>query len=358
MLYSLLEKIRSVCEKENIEITVFEATTIVAFMAFSENEADVNVIEVGMGGRLDATNVFEDNQVLVSVFTSIDVDHIKFLGDTALKNALEKSDIIKNNGVVISGPQKEDVAELLKLICEDRNCATGFFGEDFNIEILNDKKFSYLFQNQKMTLDLPYLLGNHQVVNAATAIMSILAGEKFAIDINHINAALKNTYLPARMQKVTNIKLINMFNKNCEIYMDGAHNTLGAMIVADFIRQKNDNKRNYLIIGRTADTDSTDFLKSFENLVTAFMTVRVTGEPLSDAPENIVKSGKSIGIENIFNSNNLLQALEDIKKFDDSLMHSHSNLVNLAVNNSESIRIIICGSFYLARDLKSLEENL
>lgn len=337
-MYEVFEEVRFVCEKENITPTIFEATTIAAMIYFSKNNADFNVIEVGMGGANDATNIFEDN-LKCAVFTPIDVDHIKFLGSTPIENTIEKIGIIKENSRVVSGPQIEEVEKIIAQYAGSKHCETCFFDKDYScekIEEINDK-FAFCLDNETYTiLDKPKLAGDHQLINASLAIATCMMCD-VDLDTEKMSLAIKNTYWPVRMEIVKNKYLNSLIGDGSQIYIDGAHNISGAKAVADFIKQQNQIhfKKTYIINGRTKNSDIMGFLKPFVVLVEAVCAVRVKLESLPESAEKIIQEGERLGLNMIYASG-IDDALEKICQ----------------QSNKEPVRVIICGSLYLARDLK------
>lgn len=179
VFFELNEEVRFVCEKMNFNPTIFEVTTIMAILLFFRKNCDFNIFEVGMGGFSDATNVFDDNPPIISVITPIHLDHTKFLGNTPFEIALNKSFIIKNNSICISGPQSEDVLKVLQARCVDLNSDFFHFGKDFNCSKIDGDNENFLMQidakikgesiKEEFLLPIPPLKGDHQMINASLA---------------------------------------------------------------------------------------------------------------------------------------------------------------------------------------------
>jgi len=334
-LYYYTEKIRSVCEENNINPTIFESTTIVALLAFSENNADANIIEVGMGGRNDATNVFESHQISATIFTSIHVDHKLFLGDKPYQNAFEKSFIAKHGNIMIIGPQCIEVLSILSNHAKQNNCKTYIYGDDFEIEKDGENMILYV-SDRTYRITQPGLLGDHQIINASVACAAVLY-TKIVPNIieTQLSSGIANVKWPVRLERIYNNSLLDHLPNNSELYIDGAHNVSGAYVIAQFLKSHIDNIHNYIIIGRTRNTDSFEFLKQFSGIIKMAVAIRVLMEALPEAPEIISKAGNDAGVRTIVGKN-----LEDAMV----LIREQSN--------SMPARIIICGSLYLARDVK------
>lgn len=332
-LYFYFEKLREICEINNIEPTLFEATTVVAFMAFAQNNASFNIIEVGMGGKNDATNVFDKS---LAVFTSIHVDHARFLGNTPLQNIAQKIDILKPNQKAVSAPQSKDVNDFIKKYGKQNNCDISFFDTDYIVEQIEEKprKMIFSINDNLMLLDKPGLAGDHQLINASVAIMSVI---KLGIEVEakKINQGIAQTQWPVRMQPITDKCFTDLLPSQSLIFMDGAHNVSGAFIVGNFLKQYKNTHKLYIINGRTKNTDSYGFLQQFVDIVDGVIAVRVTLEALSEAPEIIVEEGLKLGL-NIKKGDSILDAVQKI---------------SYDCGENKSI-VVICGSLYLARDVK------
>lgn len=184
-MYEILENMRFCCEKLGINPTIFEATTILAIVYFAKNKCDFNVIEVGMGGLLDATNIFDENPPLASVITPIHLDHTKFLGNMIYEIAWQKSFIIKPGGLCICAPQPLEAKQIINQRCADINADIYHFDEDFSCARIeedaenwyfemNSNKYSRVIQEE---IFLPYsklICPDYQLQNASVAVATIL----------------------------------------------------------------------------------------------------------------------------------------------------------------------------------------
>jgi dihydrofolate synthase/folylpolyglutamate synthase len=331
-LYFYFEKLRLICEQHDIEPTLFEATTIVGFMAFADTNADFNVIEVGMGGKNDATNVFKKS---LAVFTPIHVDHARFLGNTPIQNALQKIGIVKQNSVIVSAPQTKEVQDFILNFGDHK---VYLYDRDYKVVKIEDdeQKIVFEFGENLMLLDKPKLLGDHQLTNMAVAIMVVIACD-IDIFVDKINDGIANTYWPVRMEPVK----FDILPSKSEVFMDGAHNVSGAFAVANFLKQYQNTHKLYIINGRTKNTDSYGFLQQFVGVTDGIMTVRVQLEALPEAPEVIVAEGLKLGLK-IQKTDNILDAIQKIA--DDC--------------NNEPCVVVICGSLYLARDVRFLLQHI
>lgn len=291
-------------ENPKIAVTFFEGITVAAFLAFSRIPADVLLLEVGMGGRLDATNVLP--KVLASVITPIDFDHQDFLGDTLEKIAFEKAGIIKKNCPVFVAKQNEEALKTIENQARAMDC------EIYNL----DKKFLEFAVS---------LAGNHQHQNAALA--ATLAQNLFAISDEKIASALKKTKWPARLQKINHGKFFEMLPRSCELYLDGSHNPQGAMTVRDFLKSKNAAKK-IVIFGMLKDKNCAEFLEIIASEIDQLVTIEIPDETKSRSASEILEIAQKLKI-NSQTAQNLEDAFTKIK-------------------TAENALVLVCGSLYLA----------
>ncbi len=337
-LYAFIEETRLAAE--GLHMTFFEATTACALLAFSRVPADVLLLEVGMGGRLDATNVIDSP--LLSIITSISYDHMEYLGDTVAKIAYEKAGIIKPGHPCVSSWQMADAMEVITKKCLEANSELFACGRDWNFEV-NEEGF--IFHNYKDALSLqlpkPSLIGLHQIINASTAAAACTRylNQHFNIDLNHIKHGLTATTWPARMQKITTGILYEMLPEGFELWVDGAHNTGGAQMISATIANLWKDKPTYLINGRTGDRDIKGYLEYFKGIVEFVCGVRVLSEPKGELAENIATGAKEAGLK--------AYACDSIK-----------DAVTLILSNAKQpSRILVTGSLYLAADIQLANSN-
>lgn len=310
-LAEILDECRKAAEKSPaIPVTFFEGITVAAFLAFSRVKADLLLLETGLGGRLDATNVLP--QVLCSVITPISFDHEEFLGKTLDKIAFEKGGIIKKNCPVIISKQETEALKVLENIASELGCETRIFGRDF-----------------KKTEFETSLLGEHQKENAATAIEVVRTQKKFPITEKQIESALKKVFWPARLQKISSGKFFEKLPKNCELFLDGSHNPQGSETIEKFLG----NKKTCLIFSMLKDKDCENFLKKIAPKIDHLITLEIEDEPKSRTALEIDEIAKKIGINST-----------TAKDFDDAF-----------TKIGDADLVLVCGSLYLAG--KFLEKN-
>jgi len=226
------------------EITFFEITTAAAFLAFSKIKADILLLEVGLGGRLDATNVVPN--VIASIITEISFDHEHFLGNKLSLIAKEKSGIIKSGVPVITINHNNEINLEIEKIAKNCNAPLSVINK--KSFIVEEDEFSFIHNNNRIKLPKPSLLGDHQLGNSALAVTAlILISEKIdGIKLNTCFEGLKYSTWPARLQIIKEGKLFNIINnQNRLIILDGAHNLSGAKALRSTLSEIN---REWLII--------------------------------------------------------------------------------------------------------------
>ena len=202
----------------NSEITFFEAITAAAFFAFSNNNADVTILEVGLGGRLDATNTINKN--LISIITTIGMDHKEFLGNSLSAIAKEKVGIIKNKTKVISSKQNQIVRDIILRKAKEQNSKCLMYGEDWKVQ-----GNTFLYNDFKINLSNLSLVGNHQYINASAAILACLISKELEIENLKLEKSINKIKWPGRLHKLRG-KLSKQY-EDLDIWVDVAHNVLG-----------------------------------------------------------------------------------------------------------------------------------
>ncbi|TIO09017.1 folylpolyglutamate synthase/dihydrofolate synthase family protein [Mesorhizobium sp.] len=260
---------------EGETITVFEILTAVTFLLFSEHPADAVIIEVGLGGRFDATNVV--TEPAVSVIMPVSLDHEAYLGDRVELIAAEKAGIIKRGCPVVIGAQESETAlQVLIETAERLDCPAFVYGQDF-LAFEENGRMVYQDEDGLMDLPPPRLPGRHQFSNAAAAIAAVKAA---GFEINHRAAekAMANAAWPARMQKLPQGRLTELAPKGAEIWLDGGHNPGAGMVVAEALaeREEKNPRPLFLISGMINTKDQTGYFRAFKGLVRHVYTVPVS----------------------------------------------------------------------------------
>lgn len=310
-------------------ITQFEITTAAAMRIFADNPADVTILEVGLGGRLDATNVVEDP--IAAVITPIAIDHERFLGDTIVAIATEKAGIIKPGVTTIVGPQTEEALASIERVAARLRAPLSIANQDWQAY---PERGRLVFQDTEGLLDLPppHLIGRHQFSNAGTAI-AVLREAKLGVSVEAIEAGLQSAYWPARMQRLTEGLLVDPVSDQIgEIWLDGGHNAGSSAAIAEVMADLHERAPRplHLIMGMVDTKHPAAFLEPFVGLVRSLIAVPVDGHAAHD-PADIVAAANSVGIT-AETADSVAGALE-------------------AFTDPAGSRVLICGSLYLAGDV-------
>ncbi|MGV3278727.1 bifunctional folylpolyglutamate synthase/dihydrofolate synthase [Rickettsiales bacterium LUAb2] len=317
------------------KLSIFETFMAKALLAFTENSADYNILEVGLGGRLDATNIVRNK--LVEVITPIDFDHEHILGDTLAKIASEKAGIIIEKSICISAYQDLAAHEVLQEFCAKKNTKFISGGTDWFI-----KDNQLYFKQQVYDLSDLSLLGEHQKYNAGLALTTLLALNIKNLTRSSINIGLKTAKWSARLQDVGFSLYGCKLSEADKIILDGAHNPSGINVLNNFILSKQKDYDIYIVMGMLKTKDINTCLKLLaSNDIQSFFAVNLPADFDSYDNKEIVDIAKKQGITNTAIANTVKEAVIAISKLNNS-------------TNKPKL-IIICGSLYLLGEV--LKDN-
>lgn len=314
-------------------LSFFEATTAAAFLCFSEHPADLLLLETGLGGRFDATNVIERPAAIA--ITSIDYDHKEFLGKDLAKIAREKAGIFKAHAPAFSAPQTDLVRAVLT--SEAALTRTDLKNLDEHFHCYRQQgRLVYEDDGQLLDLPLPSLAGDHQSMNAGLA---IAIAKSLKIDDRAIAKGITKAAWPARLQSITHGPLFEIANEHqAELWLDGGHNPHAARALAGALAEMEfkTSRPLVLIMGMLANKDAPGFLDAFAGLAQNLIAVPIQSHA-SLTPEILVDMAKGRGMET-----HTAETLEEA--------------VKLACKTKSGIppRILICGSLYLAGEVLAL----
>lgn len=310
------------------EITYFEITTCAAILAFSRVPADYTLLEVGLGGRLDATNVVDP---VLTVITPVSVDHQQYLGDTLAEIAGEKAGIIKRLVPCVVGPQEEAALEVI----EDRAAKLGApllaHGQQWHV---GPEAGRMVYQDERGLLDLPRpnLPGDHQIMNAGAALAAL---RQLGIDVEACEAAVTQAQWPARMQRLSDGPLARMAPEG-ELWLDGGHNPAAGEALAATLAAL-PKRPTHLICGMLNTKDIAGYLRPLAAEAASLTAVSIPGEAATLPAEATAKVARDVGIE-AGEAENVTAALKAI------------------IARDPHARVLICGSLYLAGSV--LRENV
>lgn len=311
------------CYEKNggIDITYFEITTCAAFLAFARSQADYTLMEVGLGGRLDATNVFAKPEL--TIITPVSIDHEQFLGNTLAKIAAEKAGIIKRGVPCIVGPQQDEAMDVIEATAQKLGAPLIAYGQHWHVY---EERGRLIFQDERGLLDLPMpaLLGEHQIMNAGAALAAL---RQLDMQEEAFEAAMTQAEWPARMQRMKTGALVDAAGK-AELWLDGGHNAAAGEALAKVLSTL-PKRPTHMICGMLNTKDVTGYLRPLAAQADSLIGVSIPGEANTLPAEETAKAAASVGL-----ASSISDSVEDA-------------LAAITANDPEA-RILICGSLYLA----------
>lgn len=352
------------------DITVFEVLTAAAFVLFSQYPADALVLETGLGGRYDATNIIET--AASSLIMPIDFDHQAFLGKTIAAIAAEKGGIIKKNTPLTLAKQPHRQAiRVLQQQARQQSAPISLYGNAYHMRIKGKHIF---FSNSAaaMKLPLPRLAGRFQAENAAAALQAVLSGG-FIITEQAAAEAMRNVAWPARLQRLTGGKLLFHAPKGADLWLDGAHNPAAAAIIAAAFAPMLRETPFFIICGMLQTKDSLAFLQQFIPLRPKIWTIPLAHSSHAVPPAELAATARSLGMpaQSAASASAALQAISaaltaDSIGTEEARQRKNKEQIYKAkktenkqaapdIKKHPSAIILICGSLYLAGEI--LAEN-
>jgi len=318
------------CERVNAgrAITYFEITTAAAFLAFSRRKADVLLLEVGLGGIYDATNVVDDPAAVA--ITPIGIDHTQFLGDTLAQIAANKAGIVKPGAPVVVGRQRPEAAAVIAAEAERRSAPLFRMGVEWQVSPQADG-FVFARDGRQLTLPLPALAGAHQIDNAATAVAVLDRLPQFAVPDAAIARGLGTVDWPARLQRLERGPLVDLLRPGDELWLDGGHNEDCGIALAGMARRwaTQDGRPLHLIFGMLTTKDAQGFLRPLSGLAQGAHALTIEGH-LAYSAEEAAERACSVGIP--------CQPAPSLE----------AALAAAIAAADGQLRVLICGSLYLA----------
>ena len=311
-------------------ITVFEITTAVAFHLFATVPADLLVLEVGLGGRFDATNVVD--APVATAITSISMDHMDFLGDTLAKIAFEKAGIIKPGVPCATGAQAPEALEVFTRVAAERGAKLLARGQAWDVARQPGGGLSWRDATRALDLPPPGLPGTHQADNAGIAIAALRAWNPSWLTEAAIAAGVAQAEWPGRMQRLTG-RLAAKLPPAWELWLDGGHNAGGGAAIAEHLATAFADRPAHLLVGMKGGKQSAEFLRPIVPHATTLWAVAEPGQHLAMPVEAIVEA--SGGAARI--GGTVEQALAAIPK------------------DGPPARVLVCGSLYLAGEVLKLD---
>ncbi|NVO22039.1 bifunctional folylpolyglutamate synthase/dihydrofolate synthase [Donghicola mangrovi] len=306
---------------EGGNITYFEITTCAALLAFARTPADYTLLEVGLGGRLDATNVID--QPALTIITPVDIDHQQFLGETLAEIAGEKAGIIKRGVPVIVGPQKDEGLDVIEARAERLGAPVLAYGQHWHVSTENGR---LIYQDERGLLDLPLpnLPGPHQITNAGAALAAL---RHLGADEAACEAAVTQAFWPARMQRLKTGPLVQIAGE-AELWLDGGHNPAAGDAIAATLAQM-PKRETHLICGMLNTKDIAGYLRPMAAYADSLSAVSIPGEANTLPAETTAEVAAKVGLT--------AHIAEDVEHALRHIIDTHGN-----------VRVLICGSLYLA----------
>lgn len=332
-LTALLEE----CEQVNggEPITFFEITTCAAFLAFARAPADVLILETGLGGRLDATNMVD--RPALTVITEISLDHQQFLGDTIEDIAAEKAGILKPRTPCVMARQTPEVEAVILNRAKELDVPVIREGEDWQVKPLAGG-MTILKNGEEQYLPKPSLPGAHQLHNAAVAVQALEALPGLHVTGPQMARGLQMAHWPARFQRLAAGPLVDMLpggkDGDWELWLDGGHNEAAALIIANEVRDwngKGDERPLHLIFGMLNSKDPAAFLRRLTEVAVSVTTVTIPGEENALPADALSQTAMALDMK--------ASPAPDVETALGSIIEGAGDA---------PARVLICGSLYLA----------
>jgi dihydrofolate synthase/folylpolyglutamate synthase len=330
------------CEAVNGDqpITWWEISTVAALLLFSEHPADVLLLEVGLGGRHDASNVIE--RPAAAVVTPVSMDHMEFLGDTVEKIAWQKAGIFKRGCPAVIAPQSVAATRVLEQTAREVRATPVVVGhQDFQVHEEHGR-LVYQDTNGLLDLPLPRLPGRHQHVNAGTAIATLRTVFGDTIPHQAFAEGLQQVEWPARLQRLSG-DLARLAPAGAEVWLDGGHNEDGGKVLAAAMADLEDKSARPLvmIVGMLATKDTRAFLRSFTGIADRLVAIGIPGQAVALDPAELAAAAADVGLK-ATTAGSLHAAIAGL----------HERVWGVAP------RVLICGSLYLAGEALRLDGTL
>ena len=327
MLVDVLQ--RTELANDGAPITFFEITTAAAYLAYSETPADIVLLETGLGGRLDATNVVD--KPALTIIMPISIDHTQFLGETIAEIAFEKAGILKPGVPCVVAQQPSEALNTIEKRADEIAVPLMRYGVEWDAYEQHGR-LVYQEENILFDLPLPALIGPHQVGNAGAAIAAIRKLDGFDISEASIARGLQEVVWPARLERICQGPLTQFIQAEDELWLDGGHNPAAAIVLARALAdiEERSPKPLYLICAMLKTKDAEKFFQAFSGLAHKVITLAVPNSQNSFSTAELAKIARTAGLE--------AQAVDGL-------------LPALRATQDDAFpcrRILICGSLYLA----------
>ncbi|HVJ54608.1 MAG TPA: folylpolyglutamate synthase/dihydrofolate synthase family protein [Aliidongia sp.] len=323
-LVALLEEVERVNAGE--PITFFEITSAAAYLAFARAPADIVLLETGLGGRYDTTNLIA--APAAAAITPVSMDHMHYLGDTIAKIAGEKAGILKAGRPGVIGPQLPEAEAVIEAQAAELAAPLYRFGREWRAEPTGN---GWRFEGESWRWDLPLsrLPGRHQIDNAGVALAVLERLDGFALTREQVAAGLASVEWPARLQHLTRGPLVEALPPGWELWLDGGHNRAGGEALAEHAKGWRDRPL-YAVFGTLNTRSPADILEPLAPLLAGLQGVAIPGEANTNSAETVAEAGRALGIPSA------------------PAASVDAAVAAIADGATGPARILVCGSLYLA----------
>jgi dihydrofolate synthase / folylpolyglutamate synthase len=319
------------CEAANKgeAITFFEITTAAAYLAFARTDAEILLLETGLGGRLDATNVID--RPLLTAITPVSLDHQGFLGDDLGGIGMEKAGILKAGVTGVVSAQPAPAMAAIKARAREIGAPLLCEGEDWSVEAAADG-LRYCGRSGALALPRPNLAGAHQIANAGMALACLEMLDGFPVDDKAKARGLTHARWPARLQRLTKGPLAAALPEGWELWLDGGHNPAAAEVLAEWAKGLSDGRPLHLVCAFLETKDAGTFIETIAPQAASFHALAPAGEHAYIPAEKLVAFARAAGLEAAAAAN-VSAAITELARRDGPA------------------RVLVCGSLYLAGEV-------
>ncbi len=326
LLLELLEHVEAA--NAGKPITFFEVTTAVAFLSFSQVPADVVLLETGLGGRFDATNVIARPRV--TALSSISMDHMQYLGNTLAAIAGEKAAIMKPGVPCVSVAQTREAADVIAAAAQEIGAPLKLQNHEWTITERGADGLAFSGENNQWQLPLPGLLGKHQYDNTGLA-LAALDQSGLAIPAFAVRAGMRKVEWPARAQRLTRGTLVDVLPAGWELWLDGGHNAGAGAVIASLAAEAWADRPLHLICSMLTTKAAEDYLRPLAKVAASFTAVPNPGNDMAFAPADLAAAATAAG-------------MKDVGIAEDAA-HAVARLPGARG------RVLVCGSLYYAGEI-------
>lgn len=329
VLFDCIELTRMAAKDE--QVSFFEGTTAAALLAFAQVPADILLLETGLGGRFDPTNVVPEKRLCI--ITSLSFDHMRVLGNTLEKIAFHKLGILRPHVPAIIAKQPHSLQTFIRKYADSKEAPLFSCGLHWTIGPENERNMRYQDMQGEIRLPTPALIGAHQIQNAGNAIAALRQMPEFSVSAEQMQQGLQQVEHPGRMECLYHPRDAN---PDIDVWFDGGHNAGGALAISEIIVQWRD-KPTYLICGTTRGKQVEDMLAPFAKYISGVFGVGVKAEPNAYDAQVIADAATSLGITS-YVSEDVLAAIRTIAQA------------------GNPAHIVVFGSFYLRLELFDIQQ--